>query len=110
MKKYFFLINFILFIFLNNSYSDNNSIEVDQIFHIGKMDSHNKKFILFFKTREKAILAKGEEFNYITDYPQDLYIYDRKTKISEPLITYEWFPKLAKFYLSNYDFINWSRF
>ena len=68
------------------------------------MVSHNKNFVLFFKTREKAILARGEEFNYITDYPQDLYIYDRKTKKSEPLITYEWFPKLAKFYLSNYDF------
>ena len=68
------------------------------------MDSHNNNFVLFFKTREKAILAKGEEFNYITDYPQDLYIYDRKTKITEPLITYEWFPRLAKFYLSNYDF------
>ena len=83
MKKYFLLINFILLIFLNNSYSDNNSIEVDQIFHIGKMDSHNKKFVLFFKTRKKAILAKGEEFNYITDYPQDLYIYNKTTKKSK---------------------------
>ena len=81
-----------LYAFLNNSYSETNSIEVDQIFHIGKMDSHNKEFVLFFKTREKAILAKGEEFNYITDYPQDLYIFDKITKKSKPLITYDWFP------------------
>ena len=38
------------------------------------MLSHDKKFTLFFKSREKAVLARGEEFNYITDYPQDLYI------------------------------------
>ena len=90
--------------FIQNSNSENNVANVDDIFYVGKMDSHNKNFVLFFKTREKAILAKGEEFNYITDYPQDLYIYDRKTKKTEPLITYDWFPKHAKFYLSNYDF------
>ena len=93
-----------LLLFIQNSNSENNLATVDNIFHIGKMDSHNKNFVLFFKTREKAILAKGEEFNYITDYPQDLYIYDRKTKETEPLITYDWFPRHAKFYLSNYDF------
>ena len=90
--------------FIQNSNSENNVANVDDIFYVGKMDSHNKNFVLFFKTREKAILAKGEEFNYITDYPQDLYIYDRKTKKTEPLITYDWFPKHAKFYLSNYNF------
>ena len=90
--------------FIQNSNSENNVANVDDIFYVGKMDSHNKNFVLFFKTREKAILAKGEEFNYITDYPQDLYIYDRKTKETKPLITYDWFPRHAKFYLSNYDF------
>ena len=94
----------ITIIFFLLSIQNSNSEDINDIFHIGKMESHNKNFVLFFKTREKAILARGEEFNYITDYPQDLYIYDRKTKISEPLITYEQFPKLAKFYLSNYDF------
>ena len=103
----------IVFIFLLSLIQDSNSendigyVELpnlDDIFYIGKMDSHNNDFVLFFKTREKAILAKGEEFNYITDYPQDLYIYDRKTKKTEPLITYEWLPRIAKFYLSNYDF------
>ena len=74
----------IVFIFLllniQNSNSESNLSNIDEIFHIGKMDSHNNNFVLFFKTREKAILARGEEFNYITDFPQDLYIYDRKTK------------------------------
>ena len=69
---------------------------IDEIFNIGKMHSHNKKFTLFFKSREKAVLARGEEFNYITDYPQDLYIlYNITGKIS-PLITYDWFPAEVK--------------
>ena len=103
--KFRALIVFILLLSLiQNSNSESNPTKVEDVFYIGKMDSHNNNFVLFFKTREKAILAKGEEFNYITDYPQDLYMYDRKTKKTEPLITYEWFPRLAKFYLSNYDF------
>ena len=108
--KFKVLIVFIfLLLFIQNSSSENDPgyVELpslDDIFYIGKMDSHNNDFVLFFKTREKAILAKGEEFNYITDYPQDLYIYYKKTKKTEPLITYEWFPRNAKFYLSNYDF------
>ena len=107
--KFKVIIVFFLLLFTQNSNSENNPEYVelptlDEIFHIGKMDSHNNDFVLFFKTREKSILARGEQFNYITDYPQDLYIYDRKTKKTEPLITYEWFPRIAKFYLSNYDF------
>ena len=78
--------------------------KLDEIFFIGKMESHNKNFTLFFKTREKAILARGENYNYITDYPQDLYIYDNKSKKSLPLISYEWFPAHAKFFLNEYDF------
>ena len=102
----FILLSIIIFVlsFVQGSNADNNLGNVDNIFHIGKMDSHNNDFILFFKTREKAVLAKGEDFNYITDYPQDLYIYDKKTKKTKPLITYDWFPKHVKFYLSNYDF------
>ena len=107
--KFKVIIVFFLLLFTQNSNSENDSgyVELptlDEIFYIGKMDSHNNDFVLFFKTREKSILARGEQFNYITDYPQDLYIYDRKTKKTEPLITYEWFRRLAKFYLSNYDF------
>ena len=104
MKFKVFFVFIFLSLFIQNSNSESNLTKLDDIFYIGKMESHNNDFVLFFKTREKAILAKGEEFNYITDYPQDLYIYDKKTKKTEPLITYEWFPRLAKFYLSNYDF------
>ena len=104
MKFKALLVFIFLLLLTQNSNSESNLAKVDDIFYIGKMDSHNNNFVLFFKTRKKAILAKGEEFNYITDYPQDLYIYNKKTKKTEPLITYEWFPKLAKFYLSNYDF------
>ena len=107
--KFKVIIVFFLLLFTQNSNSENDPgyVELptlDEIFYIGKMDSYNNDFVLFFKTREKAVLAKGEQFNYITDYPQDLYIYNKKTKKTEPLITYEWFPRIAKFYLSNYDF------
>ena len=107
--KFKVIIVFFLLLFSQNSNSENNLgyVELptlDEIFYIGKMNSHNNDFVLFFKTREKAILARGEEFNYITDYPQDLYMYNKKTKKTEPLMTYEWFPRIAKFYLSNYDF------
>ena len=107
--KFKVIIVFFLLLFTQNTNSENDSgyVELptlDEIFYIGKMDSHNNDFVLFFKTREKSILARGEQFNYITDYPQDLYIYDRKTKKTEPLITYEWFPRIANFYISNYDF------
>jgi len=97
--------NFILIIFSIILFSTpGNTDRLDEMFFIGKMDSHNKNFTLFFKTREKAILARGESFNYITDYPQDLYIYNYKTKKSSPLISYEWFPSRAKYFLENYDF------
>jgi len=97
----------IIFIFLlsliQNSNSESNLSKVDDIFYIGKMDSHNNNFVLFFKTREKAILAKGEEFNYIKDYPQDLYILYNDTGKSNPLITHDWFPKKVKELGSNYN-------
>ena len=107
--KFKVIIVFFLLSFTQNSNSENKQDfaeipSLDEIFYIGKMESHNDDFVLFFKTREKAILARGEEFNYITDYPQDLYMYNKKTKKTEPLITYEWFPRIAKFYLLNYDF------
>ena len=60
------------------------------------MISHDNKFTLFFRSREKAILARGEEFNYITDYPQDLYILYNDTGKVSPLITYDWFPRKVK--------------
>ena len=70
--------------------------DFDEIFNVGKMISHDDKFTLYFRTREKAVLARGEEFNYITDYPQDLYILYNDTGKTSPVITYDWFPKKAK--------------
>tara|TARA_B100001173_G_scaffold124382_1_gene108083 strand:- start:169 stop:723 length:555 start_codon:yes stop_codon:yes gene_type:complete len=81
-----------------------NADRLNEMFFIGKMESHNKDFTLFFKTREKGILARGENYNYVTDYPQDLYIYDNNLKIASPLISYEWFPSHAKFFLQEYNF------
>ena len=71
---------------------------------IDQMNSHNENFALYFKTREKAVLARGENSNYINDFPKDLYIYNYKTKESLPLISYEWFPKTAKYFLQDYNF------
>ena len=76
---------------------------IDDIFNIGHMISHDKNFTLFFKTRDKSILKKGDEFNYITDYPQDLYFFENRSKEIKPLITYDWFPKKIKSYMVNYD-------
>ena len=60
------------------------------------MDSHNKEFTLFFKPRDKAILAKGKNSNYINNYPQDLYFYDNNSNKEISLVSYDWFPKTAK--------------
>ena len=76
---------------------------IDEVFNVGKMISHDHRFTLYFKTREKAILAKGEEFNYISDYPQDLYILYNDTGRTSPVITYDWFPKKVKELGSNYS-------
>ena len=76
----------------------------EEVFNIGAMLSHDDKFTLYFKTREKAILSRGENYNYITDYPQDLYIYNHRSKTDEPLITYEWFPSYIKKLSQNYKY------
>ena len=99
MKRLVFYLIFFIFFFNiegNTNESDPYKQDVEEVFNIGKMLSHDKKFTLFFKSRDKAVLAKGEEFNYIMDYPQDLYILDNKNGEINPLITYDWFPKEAK--------------
>ena len=97
-----YLILFLFFIY-TTAFSDIKNLE-DDYFFVGKMESYNKDFTLYFKTREKAILSRGEDFNYITDYPQDLYIYNHKLKTDEPLITYEWFPSYVKKISNNNDY------
>ena len=103
MKKILLLI-IILSSFKNFVFAQDNRSIIDDLFHIDQMNSHNQDFALYFKTREKAILAKGEDSNYINDFPKDLYIYDYETKSSSPLIAYEWFPIKAKYFLEEYNF------
>ena len=74
----------------------------EDLFNVGTMISHDDKFTLYFRTREKAVLTRGEEFNYINDYPQDLYILDNDTGKISPVITYDWFPQKVKELGSNY--------
>ena len=103
MKK--FSLSLIIFIlFTNNVLSKDDSFIPDDLFYIDHMNSHNENFALYFKGREKSILARGEDSNYINDYPNDLYIYDYRTKSSTPLISHEWFPSQAKYFLQEYDF------
>ena len=106
MKKLF--IHFIFFFLLFNIEGNSNEIspvqkDFEEIFNVGKMLSHDDRFTLYFRTREKAVLARGEELNYIKDYPQDLYILYNDTGRASPLITYDWFPKKVKELGSNYN-------
>ena len=103
MKKLFIFI-FFTFLISGYSFSKENLSSIENLFFIDQMNSHDKNFALYFKTREKAILAKGEVSNYINDFPKDLYIYDYKTQISSPLISYDWFPRKAKNFLKEYNF------
>ena len=103
MKKFIATLFTVIFI-SNYTIAENTESSVNNLFHIGQMNSHDKRFTLFFKTRDKAVLARGENYNYITDFPQDLYIYNYETKISSPLISYEWFPSQAKYLLKRYDY------
>ena len=99
MKRFIFYLLFFTFVFniqVSSNESEPSKQDVEEVFNIGKMLSHDKKFTLFFKSRKKAILARGEEFNYIVDYPQDLYILNNKNGKISPLITYDWFPQKAK--------------
>jgi len=106
VKKFLLYTLFFLFCFNiegNSNESNPYKHDVREVFNIGKMLSHDKEFTLFFKTRNNAVLAKGKDFNYITDYPQDLYLFNNKTEKTKPLITYDWFPKKVKELGSNYN-------
>ena len=99
MKKIFsYFIFFTLFFNFEGNSDEIYPIKenFEEVFNVGTMLSHDDKFTLYFRTREKAVLARGEEFNYITDYPQDLYILYNDTGKTSPVITYDWFPKKAK--------------
>jgi len=99
MKKLFlYFIFFFLFFNIEGNSDEISPVKQDfeEVFNVGKMLSHDDKFTLYFRTRKKAVLARGGEFNYITDYPQDLYILYNDTGKTSPVITYDWFPKKAK--------------
>ena len=79
MKNFF--IFFIIFFSLSNlSNAKENLASVDSLFHIDQMNSHDENFALYFKTREKAVLARGENSNYINDFPKDLIFTTIKQK------------------------------
>ena len=106
MKK--LLLYFILFFLFFNIKGNSDEVlpikaNFEEVFNVGIMISHDDKFTLYFRTREKAVLARGEEFNYIRDYPQDLYILYNETGKTSPLITYDWFPEKVKELGSNYN-------
>ena len=106
MKKLFlYLIFFFLFFNIGVNSGEISPVKenFEEVFNVGKMDSHDNRFTLYFKTREKAVLARGEEFNYITDYPQDLYILHNDTGSTSPVITYDWFPNKVRELDSNYN-------
>ena len=99
MKKFIFYFIFFTFVFNIEGKSNEASpsqLNYEKVINVGKMDSHDKLFTLFFKTREKAVLAKGEDLNYINDFPQDLYYLNNATGSISPLITYDWFPQKVK--------------
>ena len=106
MKK--LLLYFMLFFLFFNIEGNSDEIlpvkeNFEEVFNVGTMLSHDDKFTLYFRTREKAVLARGEEFNYIQDYPQDLYILYNDTGKTSPLITYDWFPEKVQELGSNYN-------
>lgn len=102
MYRYLLIIIFLAI--TSKSNSEIKSYHQDDYFYIGKMVSYNNHFTLYFKTREKAILSKGEDLNYINYYPQDLYLYDHKSKNDYPIISYESFPKEVKNFSNSYNY------
>ena len=104
-KLFLYFVSFILYFNTSGNSDEIHPIKenFEEVFNIGTMLSHDDEFTLYFRTRDKAILAKGEEFNYIKDYPQDLYILYNDTGKSNPLITHDWFPKKVKELGSNYN-------
>ena len=94
-----------LFLYVDSNANEfsTSKLNFQEIINVGKMQSHDNKFTLYFKTREKAVLAKGQEINYIRDYPQDLYIFYNETGSVSPVITYDWFPKKVKELGTDYD-------
>ena len=106
MKKLFIYFTcFFLFFNIEGNANEISPVKQDfeEVFNVGTMLSHDDRFTLYFRTREKAVLTRGVEFNYIIDFPQDLYYLHNDTGKIFPLITYDWFPKKIKELGTSYD-------
>ena len=80
---------YLIILILSTFYFGNLVAEISNqnfhnLFNVGKMESYNKEFTLYFKPRNNAILARGEERNYIKDYPEKFskLMKQRNTNIS----------------------------
>ena len=63
MKKIlFYFVTFVLFFNIEVNSDEISPVKKDfgEVFNVGKMNSHDNKFTLYFRTREKAVLARGE--------------------------------------------------
>ena len=63
MKKLFtYFIFFFLFFNIKGNSDEISPVKqnFEEVFNVGKMLSHDDKFTLYFKTREKAVLARGK--------------------------------------------------
>ena len=56
----------IVIFFSNFSYAEISNETRNKYFYVGKMKSYNSQFTLYFKTRDKAILARGEDTNSVS--------------------------------------------
>ena len=68
------IVLFLLIIYPQLAIGDINHT-INKYFHIGKMKSYDNEFTLYFKTRSKAIIAKGENSNYLNDLDFHLYMH-----------------------------------
>ena len=61
-KTFFYFLLFFLFFNIEGNSNETSPVKQDfeEVFNVGKMLSHDNKFTLYFKTRKKAVLAKGE--------------------------------------------------
>ena len=59
------LIFFLFLSFIQFTSAKDIEFTPNDLFHIDKMNSHNNNFALYFKSREKPVLARGENYNYI---------------------------------------------
>ena len=62
-KLFLYFIFFFLFFNIEGNSGEFSPVKknFEEIFNVGTMLSHDDQFTLYFRTRDKAVLAKGEE-------------------------------------------------